>query len=74
MIAHGGDDAFLGQSQEFFFKFTAQSSGPFNQVVYFLQQILVNFHMTALGNAQIGYLLANQFAASVLVHHHEIII
>ena len=74
VVAHRGDDAFLGQSQEFIFKFAAQSGGPFNEVVYFLQQILINFYMAALGNAQSDYLLTNQLAASVLVHHNEIII
>jgi len=70
MVAHGGDDAFLGQGQEFLFELAAQSSGPFNEVVYFLQQILIDFYMAALGNTQLGYLLTNQLAASILVHHN----
>ena len=74
VVAHRGDDAFLGQSQEFIFKLAAQSGGPFYEVVYFLQQILVDFYMAALGNTQINYLLTNQLTASVLVHHNEIII
>ena len=74
MLAHRGDDAFLRQSQEFFFEFAAQSSRPFYQIVYFLQQVLVDFSMTAFGNCQVGNLLTNQLTTSVLVNHYVVVI
>ena len=74
VIAHGGDDAFLGQGQEFIFKFAAQRGRPFYEVIYFFQQILIDFYMATLGNTQIDYLLTNQLTASVLIHHYEIIV
>ena len=74
MVAHRSDDTLFRQSQEFIFKFAAQSSRPFNKIIYFFQQILVDFYMTALGNTEIGNLLTNQFTASVLINHNKIIV
>ena len=74
MLAHRGDDAFLRQSEEFFFEFAAQSSRPFYQIVYFLQQVFIDFGMTSFGNCQVSNLLTNQLTASVLVNHYIVVI
>ena len=74
MLTHRGDDAFLRQGEKFLFEFAAQSSRPFYQIVYFLQQVFVDFSMTAFSNCQVGNLLTDQLTASVLVNHNIVVI
>ena len=73
MFTHGGNDGFLRQGQEFFFKFSAQSRRIFNEVIDLFQKILIDFSNAAFSCCQFGHLLANQLTAGILIDQYEVI-
>ena len=72
MVAHRGNHSLGWQLQIFILEMTAQSSRILDEIRYLLQQLVIDLGLAAIFLCDRLNLLANHFAATLLIHYDEL--